>query len=228
MLSAALRGHIRRRAFDDLQKRLLNALARYVARDRNVLALSCNLIDLVDINNAALRLFDVVIGVLNKFQENIFNVLADVARLRERRCIARRKRHVQNFSEGTREKRFTASRRSQKQNIALFDFHIVLVLSRRKRIDTLIMIVHRHGENLLRLILPDNILIEFRFDFGGFFEFDGFYRLGRRHFLQHIVAEPHTLIANKNPVGTGNQFFGFCLLFSAEGTILLVFCHWIS
>ena len=66
MFSAALRRHVRNGALEDLQKRLLHALAGNVARDGNVLALPRDLIDLVDIDDAHLRLGDVVIRRLNE------------------------------------------------------------------------------------------------------------------------------------------------------------------
>ena len=54
MLAAALRRHIGDRAFQDLQQRLLHAFARNIARDRRILVLAADLIDLVDIDDALL------------------------------------------------------------------------------------------------------------------------------------------------------------------------------
>src|SRR5450755_1554462 len=56
--------HIGDRAFDDLQKRLLDALTRYVTGDRGVVALPADLVDFVDVDDAALRALDVMIRVL--------------------------------------------------------------------------------------------------------------------------------------------------------------------
>ena len=53
-------------AFDDLEQRLLHALAGDVARDRRVVALARDLVDLVDVDDAALRALDVVVGVLQQ------------------------------------------------------------------------------------------------------------------------------------------------------------------
>jgi hypothetical protein len=55
MLAAALRRHVGDRAFHDLQQRLLHALARHVAGDRRVVGLAADLVDLVDVDDAALR-----------------------------------------------------------------------------------------------------------------------------------------------------------------------------
>src|SRR6266404_2298118 len=62
MLAATLRRHGSGRAFHQLEKRLLDALARNVASDRGIVRLAADLVDLVDVDDAALRLFDVVVG----------------------------------------------------------------------------------------------------------------------------------------------------------------------
>src|SRR5262249_6350684 len=66
VLAAPFRGHARGGSFDDLQQRLLHSLARYVTSDRRVVPLARDLIDLVNVDDTALRLFDVVIGVLQQ------------------------------------------------------------------------------------------------------------------------------------------------------------------
>ena len=53
VLAAALRRHRGDRALDELQQRLLHALARDVARDRRVVGLARDLVDLVDVDDAA-------------------------------------------------------------------------------------------------------------------------------------------------------------------------------
>jgi hypothetical protein len=62
MLAPALRRHRGHGAFHDLQQRLLHALARHVAGDRGVVGLAADLVDLVDVDDAALRALDVVVG----------------------------------------------------------------------------------------------------------------------------------------------------------------------
>src|SRR6185437_15745986 len=80
MLAAALRGNVRRGAFQNFQQRLLNTFAGNVASDGRVFVLLGNFVDLVDINDALLRLLHVAIGGLQQLQNNIFNIFADVAR----------------------------------------------------------------------------------------------------------------------------------------------------
>jgi hypothetical protein len=59
MLAAALRWHIRGRALHELEQRLLHALARDVADDRRAVGLAGNLVDLINVDDAALCALDV-------------------------------------------------------------------------------------------------------------------------------------------------------------------------
>ena len=52
VLAPALRRHRRDRALEDLEQRLLHALARHVTRDRRVVRLARDLVDLVDVDDA--------------------------------------------------------------------------------------------------------------------------------------------------------------------------------
>ncbi len=74
-----------RGALQDLQQGLLHALARHVAGDRRVLALARDLVDLVDVDDPGLGLLDVVVGGLDQLEQDVLDVLADVAGLGERR-----------------------------------------------------------------------------------------------------------------------------------------------
>ena len=80
VLAAALRRDRGRRALQDLQQGLLDALAGDVAGDRRVFALAGDLVDLVDVDDPGLGLLDVVVGRLDQLQQDVLDVLADVAR----------------------------------------------------------------------------------------------------------------------------------------------------
>ena len=62
MLAPALRRHRGDRALDQLEQRLLHALAGHVAGDRRVVRLARDLVDLVDVDDARLGLLDVVVA----------------------------------------------------------------------------------------------------------------------------------------------------------------------
>src|SRR5919205_1088596 len=56
MLATTLRRHIRHRPFQDLQERLLHTFTRHITRDRRVLILTTNLVNLIDVDNALFAL----------------------------------------------------------------------------------------------------------------------------------------------------------------------------
>src|SRR5205823_9335303 len=61
MFAAALRRHVGHAAFDNLQKSLLHALAGNVPGDARVVALTRNLVDLIDVDDPALGFLDIEI-----------------------------------------------------------------------------------------------------------------------------------------------------------------------
>src|SRR6202790_1528488 len=105
MLAAALRRHGGNGAFHDLQQRLLHALARDVPGDRRIVGLAADLVDFVDIDDATLRALDIIIGRLQQLQDDILDVLADIAGFGERRRIRHRERHVENPRQRLRQQR---------------------------------------------------------------------------------------------------------------------------
>src|SRR5690606_32043286 len=78
VLAAALRGHGGRGALQDLEQRLLDPLAGDVAGDGRVLRLARDLVDLVDVDDAALGLLDVEVGGLDELQQDVLDILTDI------------------------------------------------------------------------------------------------------------------------------------------------------
>jgi len=94
MLSASLRRYRCNRSLKDLKQRLLYTLAGYISRDRHVLGLLGDLIDLIDIDDTVLCTLNVVICRLNNLQEDILYILTDITCLCQRCGICNRKRHI--------------------------------------------------------------------------------------------------------------------------------------
>ena len=170
MLSAALRRDICHRAFENLQQRLLHAFAGDIARYGWVIRLARDLIDLVDVDDPALGILygilDVVARVrgLQKFEQDVFHVFADISRLGQRCRIGYRERHIQNLRQRLCQQCLAGACRPDKQNIGLLQFNI-----RHCGVDALEMIVHRDRERSLGCILADHILAEnaiYLFGFG--------------------------------------------------------------
>src|SRR5258705_13077927 len=95
MLAAALGRHVGHGAFENLQQRLLNALAADVAGDGGVLVLLGNFVDLINIDEALLGLLDVAVRSLQQLQNNVFDVPADVASLGQSGGVNNAERHIQ-------------------------------------------------------------------------------------------------------------------------------------
>ena len=81
VLSAALGRYGSDGSLQNLQQCLLYTLAGYIPGNRRVLRLSGDLIDLVDVDNAVLRTFNIVIRCLNDLQQNVLHILAHIAGL---------------------------------------------------------------------------------------------------------------------------------------------------
>src|SRR5580704_1414396 len=116
VLAPTLRRDVRHRAFQDLQEGLLDALARHVARDRRVLVLAADLVDLVDVDDALLRLLDVAPGRLQQLEDDVFDVLPDVAGLRQRRRVHDREGDREEAGQGLGEERLAGAGRPNQQD----------------------------------------------------------------------------------------------------------------
>ena len=125
MLAATLRGHVGHRPLEDLQQRLLHALARDVARDRGVLALARDLVDLVDVDDAALALLDVVAGCLQQLEDDVLDVLADVAGLGQRRGIDDGERYGQQSRQRLGQQRLARAGRADQQDVRFLQFYFI-------------------------------------------------------------------------------------------------------
>ena len=117
MLAPALRRHRGNSAFHDLQKCLLHALARYVSRNGRIVGLTGNLVDFVNIDDATLRPLDIVIGSLQQFQNDVFDILANVTGFCQRRSIGHGKRHIQHPREGLCQQGLAAPCWADKQDV---------------------------------------------------------------------------------------------------------------
>src|SRR5690606_25588391 len=144
-------------SLQDLQQSLLYAFARDIPRDRRVLALARDLVDFIDVDNALLGSFHIVVGRLNQFEQDVLDVLAHVAGFSERRGVGDGKRNVKNPGQGLSKKRLAGTRRAEQYNVALLQLDVVVL---RICVDALIVVVHGDGQRALGPILPDNVLIE--------------------------------------------------------------------
>ncbi len=80
---------------------------------------------------------------MKQLQEKVFNVLADITGFGEGSGITNGERHVENPSQRAGQKRLTASRRTDQQDVALIDFDVTVAFVAKAQ--ALVMVVHGHG-----------------------------------------------------------------------------------
>src|SRR6185503_2947696 len=153
------------RAFEDLEQRLLDAFTRDVARDRRVLVLAADLVDLVDVDDPLLALLDVAPGGLQQLEDDVLDVLADVAGFGQRRRVDDREGDREQLGERLREQRLAGAGRPDEQDVALRQLDVVAAARLLLDFDPLVVVVDRDGELLLRALLADDVLVEELLDF---------------------------------------------------------------
>ena len=174
MLAAALRRNVCNRALQHFQQCLLNALTADIAGDGRIFALPRDFINFIDINNTALCTLDVEIRRLNQTKQDVLDVLADIAGLRQRRCIRNRKRDIQRLGKRLREQGFARAGRTDQKNVALLQFDIV---RRCRGVNALVMVVDRDAQRDFCAVLSDHVLIQRLFEL-----------LRRRQCIQRRIA----------------------------------------
>ncbi len=157
VLAPALRRDVGNRALEDLQQRLLHSLTTHIASDRRVVALARDLVDLVDIDDAALGAGDIEIRGLDEAEEDVLHVLADVTGLGQAGRVGDAEGNVDDAREGLREERLAAPGGTDEQNVRLLQLDVTVGLGVR---DALVVVEHRHREHLLGVLLTDHVLIE--------------------------------------------------------------------
>ena len=165
VLASALGRHGSRGALEDLEQGLLHTFARHVTRDRRVFALAGDLVDLIDVDDAGLRLLDVVVGGLDQLQQDVLDVFADVAGLGEGGGVGDRKRHVEHAGEGLGHQGLAAARGADQQDVGLRQFD--LAIEAVPQLDALVVVVDRNGQDPLRLILADDVVVQEGVDLSG-------------------------------------------------------------
>ena len=172
MLTAAGGRNTCHRALKNLKQRLLNALARNIAGDGEVLGLAGDLVDLVHVDDTHLRALNVAIGGIDELEQNVLHVLAYVTGLGERGGVGDGKRHLEDARERLGEQGLTGTGGTEQQNVRLGELHLVHIIVElaahtaslvkgRKRGAALdhatVVVVHGHRHGALGVLLTHNI-----------------------------------------------------------------------
>ena len=119
-------------------------------------------INLVYVDDALFGSFDVKIGILKKAKDNILDVFADISRFRQCGGIDDSKGDVEELSERTGDECFAGACGAKEQNIGLIILKLFIFLLVVHH--PLIVVIDGDGNYSLGSLLPDDILIEFRFN----------------------------------------------------------------
>ncbi len=163
VLAAALRRDVADGAFEHLEQGLLHALAGDVAGDADVLAGLGDLVDLVDVDDAALGRLDVEVGGVQQLEQQVLDVLADVAGFGQRGGVADGERHVEDLGQGAGQQGLAAAGRADEQDVALVDLDVVVAVFVAEA-EPLVVVVHRDRQHLLGAVLADDVLVELVLD----------------------------------------------------------------
>mmetsp|Transcript_11601 Transcript_11601/g.14974 ORF Transcript_11601/g.14974 Transcript_11601/m.14974 type:complete len:251 (-) Transcript_11601:224-976(-) len=157
MFPATLRRHGGHSAFHQLQQRLLHTLTRHVTGDGRVLGLAGDLIHFVDVNDATLCAFHVVLRRLQQLEDDVLHILSHITGLSQRGRIRHRERHVQNPRQRLRQQRFTAPGRTDQQDVGFRQFNIAGFV---RMVQTLVVVVHRHRQHAFGRRLTNHIVVQ--------------------------------------------------------------------
>src|SRR5258708_19737574 len=164
VLAAGLGRHVGDGAFQNLEQRLLDTFTGDIAGDRRVFVFLGDFVDLVDIDDALLGFLHVAIGGLQELQDDVFDVFADVAGLRQRSGVDNGERYIEHARKRLREERLARSCRANQQNIGFAQLDLAGLLVKE---DSFVVIVDRDCELLLSSVLANDVAVEKLLDLRG-------------------------------------------------------------
>ena len=90
-------------------------------------------------------------------QEDVLDVLADVAGLGERSRVGDRERDVEDPRERLREQRLSAAGRAEQEDVRLLQLDVAFL---GPHLHALVVVVDGHRERALRLFLRDDVVVQ--------------------------------------------------------------------
>ena len=188
---------------------------------RDVLAGLGDLVDLVDVDDAALGRLDVEVGGVQELQEQVLDVLADVAGLGERGGVADGERHVEDLGERAGQERLAAAGRADQEDVALVDLDVAAAVVAEA--EPLVVVVDGDGEDLLGPLLADDVLVELLLDrraATGMLDDGGFGAAAALLLLvDDRLAELDALAADVDVAGPFDERADVAVALAAEGAV---------
>ncbi len=158
-------------------------------------AFARHLVDLVDVDDALLGPLDVVVGGLDQLEEDVLDILADVAGLGEGGGVGDGDRDVQLAGEGLDQEGLARTGGADHQDVRFGEFDVVV--PGLAGAHPLVVVVHSDGEGLLGRLLAYHVLVQIGADLDGLGELGETDLLrGRQFLLDDLVAEIDALVAD--------------------------------
>ena len=218
VLAAALRGHRGLGALQDLQQRLLHTFTGDVAGDRRVLALAGDLVDLVDVDDARLGALDVIVGGLDELEQDVLDVLADIAGFGQRGGVGDGERDVEHLGQRLRQVGLAAPGRAEHEDVGLGQLHGLgtRVAGLLPGLDALVVVVDRDGEGALGGVLTDDVALEELADLRGLGQLVELDVIGVGELLfDDLVAQIDALVTDVH-AWSGDEFLHLLLALATE------------
>src|SRR6185437_1467126 len=197
----------------DLEEFLLRMLATALWWDRSDRAFH-------DLQERLLRALDIVVGSLQQLQDDVLDVLADIARFRQRGGVGHRERHVDDARQGLRQQGLARAGRADQQDVRLGELDVVVLGAVRQ---ALVVVVDGDREDALRVVLADHVVVEDLANVLG--ARDAVARLDQGGLVlltDDVHAELDALVADEHG-GAGDQLAHLVLALAAEGAVQRVF-----
>jgi hypothetical protein len=99
-------------------------------------------------------------GGLQELEDDVLDVLADVARFGERGRVHDRERDRQQLRERLGEERLAGARRADQHDVRLGQLDVVAAARLLLDLDPLVVVVDGDGQLLLRAVLADHVLVQ--------------------------------------------------------------------
>ena len=112
MLATTLRWHRCGCSFNDLEQGLLNTFTRNVPSDRGVLTFASHLVDFIDVDDSHFSALGIKFSSLNEFEQNVFNVFANITGLGQRGGISDSERNIEHAGKCLRQQCLARAGRS--------------------------------------------------------------------------------------------------------------------
>ena len=139
VLSSSLWRNVDHCSFQKFQQALLYTLTTYITGNRRIIALTCNLIYLINKDNTPFSGSYIIIGYLEQSAQDALYILTHVTSFCKYCGIYDGKRNIQQLGYGSGKQRLTCTCASYHNNITLFDFHTIISLL---LLQTLIMVIN--------------------------------------------------------------------------------------